>query len=44
LPYPAASLVTTPTDMGRFIAAHLSGNNAVLPAEWVNAYWKVLPF
>jgi hypothetical protein len=24
-PYPAASLVTTPLDMGRFIAAHLNG-------------------
>ena len=26
VPYPAASLVTTPGDMGRFIAAHLSNN------------------
>jgi hypothetical protein len=25
VPYPAASLVTTPSDMGRFMAAHLSG-------------------
>jgi hypothetical protein len=48
LPYPAASLVTTPADMGRFIAAHLSaGTNALLPALQLNdmhaTHWRPQP-
>ncbi len=47
LPYPAASLVTTPSDMGRFIAAHLAHSTAIPPAEWMHAmhetHWRAQP-
>ncbi|MEO8577873.1 MAG: serine hydrolase domain-containing protein, partial [Gemmatimonadales bacterium] len=49
LPYPAASLVTTPADMGRFISAHLSDGKInrggrILPpdavAEMHRSHWR----
>ena len=51
LPYPAASLVTTPADMGRFIAAHLSAGatsqGRILPAELTaemhQPHWRAQP-
>lgn len=46
-PYPAASLVTAPIDMGRFIAAHLSGGGRVLSAASVAdmhaTHWRAQP-
>ncbi|MEP6732492.1 MAG: serine hydrolase domain-containing protein [bacterium] len=49
LPYPAASLVTTPMDMGRFITAHLSGGathaGRILSASSIRemhaSHWRV---
>ena len=48
LPYPAASLVTTPNDMGRFIAAHTSRvATPLLPAEQRDdmhaTHWRAQP-
>ncbi|MEP6690559.1 MAG: serine hydrolase domain-containing protein [Gemmatimonadaceae bacterium] len=50
-PYPAASLVMTPTDMGRFIAAHLGGGAAyggrILSSAWSDSmhasHWRAQP-